>query len=95
MKTIAKKLTMMTMTVIALTACNSNDLFDEQTLENNTKSEYAANFVKKYPNVDMSNGWDFSTKTPYYGFSSNSATTRTTAMTRAGESNGGFTQTGW
>ena len=95
MKTIAKKLTMMTMTVIALTACNNKDLFDEQTLENNTKSEYAANFVKKYPNVDMSNGWDFSTKTPYYGFSSNSATTRTTAMTRAGESNGGFTQTGW
>ena len=90
-----KKLTVMAMTAMALVACKNNDLYDEQALENNTKAEYAANFAKKYPNVDMSKGWDFSTKMPYYGFSSTSSTTRGTAITRAGGSEGGFTQTGW
>ena len=94
MKTNGKKLAVMNMAVMALIACSSNDLFDEQAIENDTKSEYAANFVKKYPNVDMSNGWDFSTKTPYYGFGSTTASTRA-AMTRSGDSEGGFTQTDW
>ena len=89
-----KKMTVMAMTAMALVACNSTDLFDEQAMENNTKAEYAANFVKKYPNVDMSKGWDFSTKMPYYGFSSTSSTTRGTAITR-GSGEGGFTQTDW
>ena len=90
-----KKLTVMAMTAMALVACKNTDLYDEQAKENNTKAEYAANFVKKYPNADMSKGWDFSTKTSYFGFSSTSATTRAAAMTRAGESEGGFTQTDW
>lgn len=94
MKTIAKKLTVMAMTSMALVACNNTDLYDEQAMENNAKAEYAANFVKKYPNVDMSKGWDFSAKTPYYGFSGTTASTRA-AMTRNGDSEGGFTQTGW
>ena len=90
-----KKLTVMAMTAMALVACNNTDLYDEQAIENNTKAEYAANFVSKYPNIDLNQNWDFSTKTSYYGFSSTSATTRAATMTRAGESNGGFTQTGW
>ena len=89
-----KKLTVMAMTAMALVACKNTDMYDEQAMENNAKAEYAANFAKKYPNVDMSKGWDFSTKTPYYGFSS-TTDTRGTAITRAGESEGGFTQTGW
>lgn len=59
---------LMVITAGALTACSSNnDLFDSTAIENNAKQSYAANFMKKYPNVDMSKGWDFSTKQTTFG----------------------------
>ena len=46
----------------AMTACSNTNLYDEGLVERDAKTSYADNFAKKYPNVDMSKGWDFSTK---------------------------------
>ena len=59
---------MMALAATAMVACsNNNDLFDGgAAVEKSAKQTYAENFVKQYPNVDMSKGWDFSSKTPYF-----------------------------
>ena len=72
-----------------MTACTSkNDLFDNSKVENNTKQTYAQNFMKKYPNVDMDQNWDFSTKQSDYRLGS-----KNKARTRANE--GGITTGSW
>ena len=89
MKTNAKNLVVATIATIALSACSQTDLFDEHLAEKNAKAEYAANFQKKYPNVDMNQDWDFSNKQSDYTLAVNNSKVRT----RAGE--GGFTKGSW
>lgn len=78
MKTNARNL-MMVIAAVAFTACSNTDVFDNEAVEKDLKASYAENFAKKYPNVDMSKGWDFSTKTPYFTFGSNASKARTRA----------------
>ena len=80
---------LMVITAGVMTACTSkNDLFDNSKVENNTKQTYAQNFMKKYPNVDMNQNWDFSTKQSDYRLGS-----KNKARTRANE--GGITTGSW
>lgn len=68
-------------TAALMTACSSTDLYDADSIEQQTKADYAANFAKKYPNVDMNQSWDYSSKQPYYslpGSNGNKVTTRAT-----------------
>ena len=94
MKTNAKNLFMALTAAVAMTACSHDDLFTPSDLENNTKVTYAQNFAKKYPNVDMSKGWDFSTKTPVLTFGS-AGNSINGARTRAGEGNGTWSAGDW
>ncbi|MBQ8989197.1 MAG: hypothetical protein IJ067_05865 [Prevotella sp.] len=89
MKTNARNL-MMVIAAVAMTACTSNtDLYDAGAINEqkqlNAKESYVANFAKKYPNVDMNQNWDFSSKTPYLTFGNTD--NRSNARTRAGEDN--------
>ena len=52
------------------------------------KATYAENFTKKYPNVDLNQSWDYSTKQSDYRLGSGNK-----ARTRAGE--GGITKGSW
>ena len=80
---------LMVITAGVMTACTSNnDLFDNSKVENNTKQTYAQNFMKKYPNVDMNQNWDFSTKQSDYRLGS-----KNKARTRAND--GGITAGSW
>lgn len=81
---------MMALAATAMVACsNNNDLFDGGTaVEKSAKQTYAENFAKKYPNVDMSKGWDFSSKQSDFRIGSVNK-----ARTRAGE--GGITAGSW
>ena len=88
MKTNAKKM-MMVIVAAAFTACTSTDMYDEALVENNQKESYAENFAKKYPNVDLNQNWDYSTKQSDFTLVS----TANRARTRAGE--GGFTSGSW
>ena len=88
MKTIATKM-MMVIATAAFTACSSTDMYDEAMVENNQKGTYADNFAKKYPNVNLYQSWDFSTKQS--DFKLNTLSNR--SRTRAGE--GGFTSGSW
>lgn len=83
------KMMVLSIATFVLTACSKTDLYDEHFVENNAKAEYAANFQKKYPNVDMSKGWDFSNKQSDFTLPSSNKKART----RAGE--GGFTKGDW
>lgn len=89
MKTNVKTM-MMALAATAMVACsNNNDLFDGGTaVEKSAKQTYAENFAKKYPNVDMSKGWDFSSKQSDFRIGSVNK-----ARTRAGE--GGITAGSW
>ena len=82
MKTNITKL-MMILAAAVLTACSKNsDLFNGgAAIETNQKASFADNFVKKYPNVDLNQSWDFSSKTSYYSFGNGY---RNEARTRAG-----------
>ena len=46
--------------VIMFFSCASKDLVDEGAFEKSQKSEYAANFVKKYGPINPNQTWDFS-----------------------------------
>lgn len=75
MKTNAKQL-MMVVAAAALTACSSNtDLYDTNVINEgkqvSVKESYVENFAKKYPNVDLNQSWDFSTKQSDYRMGSN------------------------
>ena len=67
MKTNVKKL-MMVFAATTMVACTNKDLFDSTAIEQNAKATYAENFAKKYPNVDLNQNWDYSTKTSYFSF---------------------------
>lgn len=72
---------MMVIATSTMVACsNKTDLFDSSAIEQNAKTSYAENFAKKYPNVDLNQSWDFSTKQSDYRLGSNHK-----ASTRAGQ----------
>ena len=92
MKTNAKQL-MMVVAAAALTACSSNtDLYDTNVINEDkqvsVKESYVENFAKKYPNVDLNQSWDFSTKQSDYRMGSNNK-----VRTRAND--GGITAGSW
>ncbi len=92
MKTNAKQL-MMVVAAAALTACSSNtDLYDTNVINEgkqvSVKESYVENFAKKYPNVDLNQSWDFSTKQSDYRMGSNNK-----VRTRAND--GGITAGNW
>ena len=67
---------------LVMVACaKEHDLFDSSAHEQQQKSEYATNFVKKYGAVDPEQTWDFSRMYPTYSLSGNTSHTR--ALTRA------------
>ena len=72
---------MMVIAASSMVACTKNaDLFDSSAIEQNAKATYAENFTKKYPNVDLNQSWDYSTKQSDYRLGSGNK-----ARTRAGE----------
>ena len=88
MKTNVKTM-MMVIAASSMVACTKNaDLFDSSAIEQNAKATYAENFTKKYPNVDLNQSWDYSTKQSDYRLGSGNK-----ARTRAGE--GGITKGSW
>ena len=79
------------MAVLGAVSCSKSDMYDPAQVEENkkaqeeakieqAKSDYEANFVEKYGEVDPNQSWDFSTGTPTISFASSSAK----AGTRAG-----------
>ena len=79
MKTNVKNL-MMVIAAATMVACsNEKDLYDSALVEQNTKASYVENFAKKYPNVDLNQSWDFSSKTPYFSFGGDENKVRTRA----------------
>lgn len=88
MKTNVKTM-LMALVATSMVACSNNqDVFDGGAIEKTAKQSYAENFAKKYPNVDMNQNWDFSSKQSDYRLGSNNK-----ARTRAGE--GGITTGSW
>ena len=71
MKTNVKTVRMALVTTTMVACSNNQDVFDGGAIEKTAKQSYAENFAKKYPNVDMNQNWDFSSKTPYFSFSNN------------------------
>ena len=88
MKTNVKTM-LMALVATSMVACSNNqDVFDGGAIEKTAKQSYAENFAKKYPNVDMNQNWDFSSKQSDYRIASGNK-----AHTRAGE--GGITTGSW
>ena len=80
---------LMALVATSMVACSNNqDVFDGGAIEKTAKQSYAENFAKKYPNVDMNQNWDFSSKQSDYRLGS-----KNKARTRAGE--GGITTGSW
>jgi hypothetical protein len=71
----------MTAVVVAFMSCTkAEDLFDNDAYMAQKKSEYEANFVKKYGAVDPNKSWDLTSNHPQYSFPSEKSSTR--AFTR-------------
>lgn len=81
MKTNGNKLMMVLAAAAMMTACSNSgeDLYDNTYNEKAVKASYAENFVKKYPNVNLNQSWDFSHKNASYSLG-----TTPKAGTRAG-----------
>ena len=84
------------MAVLGAVSCSKSDMYDPAQVEENkkaqeeakieqSKSDYEANFVEKYGEVDPNQSWDFSTGTPTISLPSSSA--------KAGTRAGGYTRT--
>lgn len=71
----------LTAVAVAFTSCaKTEDLFDNDAYVAQKKSEYEANFVKKYGAVDPNKSWDLTTNHPEYSFTSEKNSAR--AITR-------------
>lgn len=71
----------LTAVAVAFTSCaKTEDLFDNDAYVAQKKSEYEANFVKKYGAVDPNKSWDLTTNHPQYSFTSEKNSAR--AITR-------------
>jgi hypothetical protein len=88
MKTNVKTMMMALVTTTMVACSNNQDVFDGGAIEKTAKQSYAENFAKKYPNVDMNQNWDFSSKQSDYRIASGNK-----AHTRAGE--GAITKGSW
>lgn len=73
-----------------LTACSSEYLYDAEAVEKAAKADYAANFSRKYADVDMNQSWDYSHKQSDYRLG---GATEAKAATRA--VSGGFEIGDW
>lgn len=83
------------MAVLGAVSCSKSDMYDpgqaeeikkaqEEAKIEQSKTDYEANFVEKYGEVDPNQSWDFSTGTPTISFASSSA--------KAGTRAGGYTR---
>jgi len=88
MKTNVKTVMMALVTTTMVACSNNQDVFDGGAIEKTAKQSYAENFAKKYPNVNINQNWDFSSKQSDYRLGS-----KNKARTRAGE--GGITTGSW
>ncbi len=66
--------------VFCIVGCSSKDLYDEKAVEMKEDATYTDNFLKKYPNVDLNQDWDYTTGQVTYSLPSSSSSTR--ALTR-------------
>ncbi len=66
--------------VFCIVGCSSKDLYDEKAVEEKVDATYTDNFLKKYPNVDLNQDWDYTTGQVTYSLPSSSSGTR--ALTR-------------
>lgn len=84
------KIVCVAVVAIALTACSKSDFFDDQAeaIAAQQRADYAANFIKKYGEVDPNKSWDFSSMQPQYSLYPEGSSAR--AITRGDDS---FTQT--
>ena len=84
------------MAVLGAVSCSKSDVFDpgqaeeikkaqEEAKIEQSKTDYEANFVEKYGEVDPNQSWDFSTGTPTFSIPGSSA--------KAGTRAGGYTRT--
>ena len=77
----------MTVMGIAFTACSKGISFDQEAAyeaaDNQIRSEYESNFVKRFGEIDPEMTWDYTTMRPVSSLGS-SASTATTRGTRAG-----------
>ena len=88
MKTNVKTVMMALVTTTMVACSNNQDVFDGGAIEKTAKQNYAENFAKKYPNVNINQNWDFSSKQSDYRLGS-----KNKAHTRAGE--GAITKGSW
>ena len=83
------------MAVLGAVSCSKSDMYDpgqaeeikkaqEEAKIEQSKTDYEANFVEKYGEVDPNQSWDFSTGTPTISIPSSSA--------KAGTRAGGYTR---
>ena len=70
---------------VLLAACQSHDLFDEQAKERDVKAQYAENFSKSYPNVTLSQNWDYSNKNEAFSLPTSINRGAVTRATRAAD----------
>jgi len=84
------------MAVLGAVSCSKSDMYDpgqaeeikkaqEEAKIEQSKTDYEANFVEKYGEVDPNQSWDFSTGTPTFSIPGSSA--------KAGTRAGGYTRT--
>lgn len=66
--------------VFCIVGCSSKDLYDEKAVEMKEDATYTDNFLKKYPNVDLNQDWDYTTGQVTYSLPSSSSGAR--ALTR-------------
>jgi hypothetical protein len=74
-----KKVAVVMLTAILLSACSSKELFNEQAKETDTKMKYAASFLKTYPNVNIYQSWDYSNKNEAYSLPTSGQNARRSA----------------
>ena len=79
MKVSLKSLTVVC-AVFCIVGCSSKDLYDEKAVEMKEDATYTDNFLKKYPNVDLNQDWDYTTGQVTYSLPSISS--GTPALTR-------------
>ena len=79
MKVSLKSLTVVC-AVFCIVGCSSKDLYDEKAVEMKEDATYTDNFLKKYPNVDLNQDWDYTTGQVTYSLPSSSSGAR--ALTR-------------
>ena len=63
---------------LAFMSCSKDNLYDSNAAAKQVEAEYAANFVKKYGEINPNQTWDFATMTPSFSLPSSGASARVT-----------------